>query len=114
MSYKLKTKDFAPPTNSDGGAWLCAIILGMAGLVLAYKIANAAGLHLVVAQHWGIVFRIGALATFVVVVVGVLLLGVPGYFLGGLIDKRLAPRVEQTILNAADEAARHPRRGGKW
>jgi hypothetical protein len=114
MSYKLKASDMAPPTNPDAGAWFFALVGGVAGLILASKLMAAIGFHLVVV-YWGVAFNIGNLATFVVIVAGVVLLGVPGHRLGHhLIDKRLAPKVKQTVLDAADEAAKRPRRRGRW
>lgn len=109
MSYKLKASDIAPPTNPDAGAWFFALVAGVVGLVLASKLAVALGIHLVLV-FWSVPFNIGNLATFVVIVVGVVLLGVPGYYLG----KRLAPKVEKTIMDVADEAAKRPRRRGRW
>ncbi len=113
MSHKLKVSDMAPPTNPDAGAWFCAMVGGMAGLVLAYKVTVAIGFNLTV--HWmGLPVSISGLVNFVIVVTGIILIGAQCYYLGSLIDKRLVPRVEQAILDAADKAAKHPQHGGKW
>jgi uncharacterized membrane protein YfcA len=101
MSYKLKSTDMATPIKDDRATNLGILFGTLSGAGLVYwRLA-------MISQYHGMVIVLS-------VTVGVFIGAGIGAFLGHLIDKRFSSKVRRTILDAADYAAKHPRRGGKW
>lgn len=115
MSHKLKSNDSDTAPKHDDVPMLGAFVGAMIGFTMSYAgiVGTGGGFHQVIVR-WGLSFCVGDLANLAVTATIGLVVGIPGYYLGRLIDRRLAPKIEKVVLDAADKAAGHqPQHRGK-